>query len=158
MSQRSHELNLYSEADVTDDDKKFRINVDQTDVTYSAEQAMKFDCALKYNDGSAFKDLKTKFDEVDAAHTALDTSAAADIAALQVADATETNARQAADVTLQNNIDAEIAARVAGVSAVAADLATQVTAQQAADAQRQQGITDEETARVAAVAELAPSS
>ena len=152
MAQRSHELNLYSEADVTDDDKKFRINVDQTDVTYTAEQSMKFDCAVKYKDGTSFTDLKTKFDAVDAAVSTLDSDVSTDVAALQAADAAEQNARSAADITLQANIDAEIQARVAGVSAVAADLATQVAAQEADDAARVQDIADEESARIAAVA------
>ena len=89
--------------------------------------------------------------------TALTSALATETSARQAADETlqanidaETSARQAADVTLQANIDAETSARQAADQVLTDELATETSARQAADVTLQANIDAETTARQAA--------
>jgi hypothetical protein len=80
-----------------------------------------------------------------------------DITSLQAALTTETNARSAADVTLQSNIDAanasittETSARTAADSALSTSVANETSARTAADTALSTSITNETSARQAA--------
>ena len=159
---RSSQLNLYAQEDVSDNLKKFQVEVSNADIQFAASstQDIKFDfkrMKMKGDGEGAYWDVVTRFADAESDIAANLASASAAITALQLADATEQNARISGDTSLQNAVDAEVAARVAGDNAIAANLTAQIPQQHAhkaaATAARAQEVSDRQAA-VAAEAAL----
>lgn len=150
---RSSYLNLYSSADVSDDNKKARMAVGDTEIDFSAAQEIKFDFGaykFKKADDSYFA-LEGRFAAIETDSSAATNAAA--ITQLQSDLAGEQTGRVSGDTANGNLITSETAARTGEdqllQQAIAAEAVTARAAESAAVTAIQQEVSDRNSAVVA---------
>ena len=152
MSDRSSYLNLYSAADVSDDSKKARMAVGDSEIDFSAAQEMKFDFGaykFKKSDGTYFA-LQDRFAVIEGSTASADNQGA--IIQLQQDLAAEITARTSGDTANGNLISSETTARTSADQSLQAALDAEIVAARDAEFVNASAIQQETTDRVAAVA------
>ena len=149
---RSSYITLYSSADKADNALKAQIDVDSTDVSWSAAQDLQLDFAsynFKKADDSTF-DLETRFAAIENDNSSATNAAA--IAQLQTDLAAEVVSRQSGDTANGNLISAETTARTNGDITLQTNIDAEIALARTQEAINATAISNEETARIAAVA------